>query len=326
MDIREFSVDMPKVLVMMSTYNGEQYLKEQLDSILCQKKVQIQLVIRDDMSSDNTLSVLREYEQLENIVRIPSDNNLGPGESFMTLFYYCYKQYPDYDFYAFADQDDIWLEDKLSRAVNSIQDTEKKLKYRHYPILYCSNQILYQNGEQKGLRFSEDPDLSLLGHMNSNKLSGCTFVMNNALVEVICNTEHASADIIARRIHDAWIMLAAIVCGSVIYDSESRILYRIHENNTVGIRKESLIKRIKVKFKNVFDKNFSNLRMKTAAQLIKSFGQSLNENNADILATYAYYQHSWSDKRKLLKNTEIIDSIDDGQRILTYVKVLINII
>lgn len=307
------------VLVMMSTYNGEKYLKEQIDSILGQTGVDVKLVIRDDVSTDRTRNILLEYEAVNNIDVLYGLENLGPGESFMSLFYDCFDAYCDFDYYAFADQDDVWLPDKLSRAVNLIQTDSDNDK----PFLYCSNQILYESGKEIGYRFKESPDLTLLGHMNKNMLSGCTFVMNRNLVKKICYSEHAGKDVIARRIHDAWIMLCAITCGRVMYDQESKILYRIHENNVVGVKKISVLKAVKIKWNNLTNKSFGNIRMKTAEQLLRSFPE-VEGRDREVLELYANYRKGWKNKRLLFRDKEIMKSLNGT--IPGWVKVLINLI
>lgn len=307
----------PSVLVMLSAYNGERYLIEQIESILGQTDVEVTLVIRDDVSNDGTRKILSEYENKKNIEVWYGTENLGPGESFMSMFYGCFEKYGNYDYYAFSDQDDVWISDKLSRAVEMIQSEADEYK----SALYCSNQMLYESGNQVGYRFKTLPDLTLVGHMNRNLLSGCTFVMNRKLVKIICNSEHAGEDIIARRMHDAWIMLCTIVCGSVVYDQESRILYRIHENNVVGIKKVSIGKAVKNKWNNLTNKNFGNIRMKTAIQLLRTFPE-VEGRNREILELYANYRKGRKYKKRLLKDKEIMESLNGV--IPGWIKVLFN--
>lgn len=94
-----------KVIVLMSTYNGEKYLKEQIDSILNQVKVEVFLMIRDDGSSDNTIAILKEYERQNRNIKIIKGKNIGVGNSFMQLLY----NSAEAEYYAFADQDDVWV-------------------------------------------------------------------------------------------------------------------------------------------------------------------------------------------------------------------------
>ena len=94
----------------MSTYNGEKYLSQQIDSILNQKEIDVHLFIRDDGSYDNTWKLLEEYKQKYEKINIISAKNVGVGNSFMNLLY----SVPNiYDYYAFSDQDDIWEPNKI---------------------------------------------------------------------------------------------------------------------------------------------------------------------------------------------------------------------
>ena len=107
----------PSVCVMMSTYNGQRFLREQIDSILNQKDVQVFLWIRDDGSTDDTVEIVEDYMNRANNIFLIKGRNIGLGCSFMELIY----QTPDtYTYYAFSDQDDIWLEDKLSTGVRML--------------------------------------------------------------------------------------------------------------------------------------------------------------------------------------------------------------
>ena len=121
---------MKKVLVLMSTYNGEKYLGQQIESILAQEKVDVHLMIRDDGSTDNTRNVLKRYENNDRIT-IKYGKNTGVGVSFLKLLYVNM----DADYYAFSDQDDVWKKDKLIAGI-------RKLEEINGPALYASNQTV----------------------------------------------------------------------------------------------------------------------------------------------------------------------------------------
>lgn len=310
MDIGEFSL-IPSILVMMSTYNGECFLAEQIDSILNQTNVNVSLIIRDDGSTDNTLSIIRDYcERYSNVQRMHAEENLGPGKSFMDLMYYSFRELQHFDYYAFADQDDIWLADKLDTAINMIKDSIT-IKI---PGLYCSNQMLYFEDKSSRLRFSNQPDMTLAGHLSRNLPSGCTFVMNRALVERVSRAEHAGDTIINRRIHDSWLMLVCLSIGSVVYDEKPHILYRIHANNTVGVKPISAKQRIIVMWKNMTDRDYSNYRSKAANQLLISFPE-ISGRNREILEEVAYYKHNRTCRRRLIKDTEVLNAIGSFARL-----------
>ncbi len=229
---------MPTVAVLMSTYNGEKYIREQLDSIFKQKDVKVVLYVRDDGSTDDTIKILEKYREKYSVVIVQDGENVGPGESFMRLVYQ-YADVPDIEFYAFADQDDIWLEDKLITAIDCIV-AHKDNK----PVLYTSNQYIYTNGENKGDRHKDIQRIDLISHMTRNTIAGCTFVFNKQLAQLVARADKPEKRIIKYRLHDSWMMLVAILCGEVVYDNTSHMLYRIHSENVVGVRKLSVKKRL----------------------------------------------------------------------------------
>lgn len=102
------------ILVLMSTFNGEKFIREQIESILAQENVNIKLLVRDDGSTDKTLDILNEYKN-KGKLNYYIGKNLGPQLSFMHLL----QNAPYCEYYAFADQDDVWLKDKLSTAIKN---------------------------------------------------------------------------------------------------------------------------------------------------------------------------------------------------------------
>lgn len=126
---------MRKVNVMISTYNGEKYIKEQIDSILSQSYPEVSIYVRDDGSKDATLSILQEYERKGKITLF-SGNNIGYGKSFLTLLQFMPKE----EYYAFCDQDDIWCSDKLESAVHWL-DKEKGAAMYHGSFYNTNEQM-----------------------------------------------------------------------------------------------------------------------------------------------------------------------------------------
>ena len=148
----------PKVAVLMSAYNGEKYISEQINSILQQTYQNLVLYIRDDGSSDNTVSILEEYERQKKIVLIQGEN-LG----FINSFFDVMKKCETADYYAWCDQDDIWIPDKIERAVEKLEEN-KRLHMRkgepHAPVLYFSDYDYYDeqmNFQKHGLDHQRGP-------------------------------------------------------------------------------------------------------------------------------------------------------------------------
>ncbi len=211
---------MEKVQVLLSTYQGEQFLEEQMESLLGQTWKNLEILVRDDGSKDNTQKILEHYSEKYDNIRYYPGKNVGVAKSFFELL-----KKSDAEFVAFCDQDDVWLENKIEAAVD-------RLKKEKGPALYCSNKILV------------DRNLCPMKKQNQTQLrpgfgnavvecicTGCTAVLNRELADILSARlpEHAI-------LHDWWTYLAASYVGSVIFDSHAYILYRQHEQNVVGAK------------------------------------------------------------------------------------------
>ena len=121
---------MNKICVLMSTYNGDKYIIEQIESILNQKKVNVELLIRDDGSTDKTLEILEEYSKKYKNLKYYSGQNLKTARSFMDLLF----RAGEYEYYSFSDQDDVWDLDKLTVGISYLKDD--------YHLYGCSKRIV----------------------------------------------------------------------------------------------------------------------------------------------------------------------------------------
>ena len=233
---------MEKVLVLMSTYNGEKYLNTQIESILLQKDVQVELLIRDDGSTDSTTKILQEYQSKRKISYYIG-SNLKPAKSFMELV--CNA--PQTDYYAFSDQDDYWFPNKLSCAIKKIQS----IANIDVPCLYYSK-LLWTDQNLKP--FNKQPNFVPIKKFSQsvtfNNVAGCTMVFNRKLQEII--KQHTPTSSI---MHDNWIFkLCLAIGGQVIFDNNTFIYYRQHTKNVCG-GKISFRKKWKRRFYNLFYKN-----------------------------------------------------------------------
>ena len=214
---------MYKVAVLLSTYNGSKYIKEQIDSILSQEGVNIDIYIRDDGSTDETVNIIYEYKS--NNIFLTEGKNIGVGNSFMELLY----SVPEiYDYYAFADQDDIWSEKKIRIAIEVLQKNKKHL--------YASNQeLIDKSGKSLGLRYEKNKIIHLnpIAILEQNQIAGCTMVFDGFLKRQL-DLNQPSKELLANRIHDVWVAMVASLFDSIIYDERAFIKYRQHDDNVVG--------------------------------------------------------------------------------------------
>lgn len=216
--------DIPRVLVMMATYNGERFLGEQIESILTQEGVAVHLRVCDDRSTDETYAILQQYASRHPSVSVSQNpHNLGVGKNFMQMVFE--KSSETYDYYAFSDQDDIWLPNKLSEAIALLEKHEGA-------ALYYSDVCNFDDeGESLELRNYHE----IVNHPTTLLLRswacGCTMVFSRTLRDVLC--DHPLDEY--PRIHDTWVHLVALNCGQVEADIErSFIRRRLSGANVVG--------------------------------------------------------------------------------------------
>ena len=226
-----------KVAVIMSTYNGEKYLREQIDSILDQKNVDVELFIRDDGSNDSTAEIINEYaDKNNNVIFWNKDNiiNLGIRDSFLTLLKEVCDEYTDINYFAFADQDDVWKPEKLDAAVKMIEENAD----RETPALYYSNKTIVD----ANLNIISEEHIKYYGDFFEalwpSLASGCTMVFNKKMAEMAVR----HLPIQYSSIHDAWVYrLAKCSDAKIIFDETSHIYYRQHAKNVCGIEASKLV-------------------------------------------------------------------------------------
>ena len=229
---------MKSVAVLLSAYNGEKYLREQLNSILSQKgEFTLSLYIRDDGSSDGTEDILREYEEKENVT-VLRGSNIGITESYFALL----RAADGHDYYALSDQDDVWLPGKTEAAVRALEEAEERWRAQReasgpaqgdIPLLYgCRSNLVREDLAETGQMTQADlRGVLTCNAMIQNILLGHNQVMNRALRDRMCAEK---ADLSAIYAHDMWITLYAAVFGRVIFENKAYTLYRQHGHNELG--------------------------------------------------------------------------------------------
>ena len=220
------SLRRPHVAILMCSYNGERFLAEQIDSFERQTHRNWSLVVSDDGSQDGTLEVLQVYmdswgqERLK-IVQGPQRNKI---KNFLSLT--CRTDI-DAEFFAWADQDDIWSEDKLHAALAWLQTIPK-----HIPALYCGRtKLIDESGTPIGFspRFCLSPCFA--NALVQNIGGGNTMVFNQAARDLL----QEAGDNLDIPSHDWWAyQLISGAGGAIHYDPEPRVLYRQHDGNLVG--------------------------------------------------------------------------------------------
>ena len=265
---------MSKVLILLSTYNGELYIREQIESLLNQKGVDITILVRDDQSNDRTVEILQEFEKKTGKIILIKGTNCGACNSFLKLMEEASKSINSYNYFAFCDQDDVWLEDKLMAAIEILENSKNK----NIPSLYMSAYQMVDVDLKEIKTPVRTPLLSVPTALASNCATGCTMVFNSVLL----------ADVIGYRgedilMHDYWTYLVCLVKGGcVYYDPIPHILYRQHGNNVIGGRGDSFFKRWYLRFKKIFRQG-DNFKSKLANILISQYGNQMSLNDYRFL-------------------------------------------
>lgn len=218
----------PRVLVLMSTYNGERFLEEQLDSILSQEGVDVRLLVRDDGSKDNTCQIMSDYASKHQNIEFKPCENVGFVKSFSELVKMAVFSDINADYYAFADQDDIWMPKKLATAcdVLATKDNSK-------PNLFTSNsmQVDAEGRELELFHKGPEPKFRKGNVLVFGTEQGCSMVFNRKAVEIY--SEHEPT----LTWHDRWLYHICYFLGSVTYDHRPLFYYRRHEKNALANHK-----------------------------------------------------------------------------------------
>lgn len=224
--VAERVVALGKVAVLLSTYNGAQFLVEQLESLLAQTHRDWIIYASDDGSSDSTLAILRTYQERLGKERffVLSGPRQGFAKNFMSLVK---SPLVTADYVAFCDQDDVWLPNKLERSLEFV-----KVVPAEVPALYCSRtHLIDEGGSSIGFSplFSKPP--SFANALVQSIAGANTMLLNRAAVELLRRTDDRAVIIS----HDWWAYILVSGCaGRVFYDAEPSILYRQHGSNLIG--------------------------------------------------------------------------------------------
>jgi glycosyltransferase involved in cell wall biosynthesis len=286
----------PRVCVLLSTYNGAPYLAAQLDSLKAQDGVRVDLHVRDDGSSDETLAVLALYaDTWPQLASVRSGPNLKPAGSFLELL----RTAPaNADFYAFCDQDDVWLPQKLARAT-------KALAADLGPALYCSNvTCVAEDLTVIGApRQNDDPRLQHL--LFENIAYGCTTVINRAARDLVTQRLPDTSRII---MHDWWIALTVAALGNVRYDPQPHIFYRQHHGNALGAEVSvpaQVLNQLRLLIKN--RRTYWPIHAQ-ASEFLRVFGDILRIGDAVVIEQLVRSKLSWRLRLRYALSSQILRS------------------
>ena len=279
------------VLVLMSTYNGEAYLRKQLDSILHQDKVGVHLMVRDDGSTDHTCEILAEYAEKYPNLEWQTSENVGFVRSFSILAEKALSFPETVDYYAFSDQDDIWMPNKLKTACRYLEGFNQDT-----PLLFSSNSLFVDdNMSVLGTFHSETPHYTKQNVMIYPTEQGCSMVFNrSALVLYDANPPKNAW-------HDRWMCLICNFLGKSVYCQTPLFYYRIHGGNMIG-KKQKFWDRIVDDVKFFFTSDAKNSQM--VEEFYHSYRSQLSDEDRDVLNVFLHYKGSFKNKWKIVMSPE----------------------
>lgn len=297
----------PKIAILLCTYQGQQYLEEQLDSIADQTHHNWEIWASDDGSDDNTLTILEAYRQKwpKSRLTIQSGPRNGFAANFISL-----ACNPDIqaDFYAYSDQDDIWQKDKLARAAKWLESVPPDI-----PAMYCSRTLLV------------DADNNEIGLSKTVTKPPC---FGNALAQIIGggNTimfNHAACQLLREAgpdldvfTHDWWTYLVVTGSGGkVFYDPQPSLRYRQHDHNLMGMNNSwrARAKRIRMLWQGCFrtwnDNNIAalnRLNHRLTPENQEKFGHFVTARQMSLLPRLVYLYRSGLHRQTLLGNLGLL--------------------
>lgn len=243
---------LPRILVLLATYNGGKYIEDQLKSILAQKNVDITISISDDGSTDQTYNILKKYIEEDKIRFHKNQTSTGSAANNFLGMISRLTNENEYDYFSFADQDDIWFPDKISAAIESL--------FNFKSVLYCSNLTKWNTSEGSYRLLKKDYPQKKFDFLFEGGSAGCTYVFTRSfaleLKQFTSNLDYSDW----RGFSHDWLVyfFARSKNFKVVIDSNSYIHYRIHNANVHGHLNQMSIATIKHKSAEVFNGYYQN--------------------------------------------------------------------
>ena len=284
---------MVPVQIIMATYNGERYIKEQIDSIIASTYKDWVLTIYDDGSTDDTLSILKKYEEQypEQIQVVKNKENKGVIGNFLQGV-----QNSKLSYIMFCDQDDVWLPEKIKLTLTTMLQEEKRRKNKPLSV-FTDARVVDQDLTTIHESFFKsnqlDPSKLDLAHMlMENKLIGCTVMINEGVKNLITTLPKKG------RLHDWWIGLISATFGDIVFLPEQTLLYRQHSNNVVG--NQSYVGYVMKRFRTIFkQKDSIKANYRQAAEFYQIYkNHIMDQQKKDTIEKFTALEHMpWYERK-----------------------------
>lgn len=290
-----------KIDILLATYNGEKYLKEQIESILNQTYKNIHLIIADDKSKDGTREILKEYEKDERITVYLQKQNLGYVRNFEFLL-----KKVESNYYMLSDQDDVWLPEKVEKSMETLKKQNADLVFGDLEVVDENLKTIYPSfGDfmllnRKIKKCIKSYEVNYL----YNCVTGCTILSKKEYIKNILPIPYNSKYVP----HDYWMALMVALKGKLAYMPEKYIKYRQHGNNQIGTD------RISHKFKKLDQVRelFINVKLGVFGTYVSNnnkFSEDIQELNLQALEYFKMVQNKknfnfkkWNIYHKLYQN------------------------
>ncbi|OFI48724.1 alpha-L-Rha alpha-1,3-L-rhamnosyltransferase [Floricoccus tropicus] len=269
-----------KVNIVMSTYNGEKYLAEQIESIQNQTFSDWTLLIRDDGSTDSTVETIKKYVSEDSRIKFINEEepkNLGVIKSFYSLI-----KYNKADYYFFSDQDDYWLPEKLEIALTEAKKHDNSKPMMYYTDLKVVDRDLKVLNESMIKSQSGHANTKLIQELTENSVTGGVSMINNALADKWTVTDNII-------MHDWYLALLASALGELVYIDKPTELYRQHDNNVLGAR--TLDKKFKILRegpKKIFTRYWTLIHQSQdqAEIIVKLFSDQIGDRDKELIENF----------------------------------------
>jgi glycosyltransferase involved in cell wall biosynthesis len=258
----------PKVTVCLATYNGGDFLHEQIESLISQKNIEVRIIAGDDGSEDNTVEILEKYFKSGLISKILYFDRIGSTKNFASLLQECSNS----DYVAFADQDDIWDEEKLSFLTSEFSGVEPQL-------VFCGRVVLNAHSDFSAMLPTSGMRIGFQNALIESSVPGNTIVLNSHAVDLINDSLISQV-----KYFDAYIYLLISALGRVVYVEKPLVHYRIHSKNQVGLGNKSVPEKFEsianyIRTAEIFKSDFGNRIPEAKRQILSEFLNAFHNPN-----------------------------------------------
>ena len=283
-------MDKPLIGILMATYNGEKFIKEQIESILDQTYKNWKLIIHDDGSTDSTVDMIKEYakKHLYRIIFIDDGIKCGGAKENFAHLMQIAKDKFNFDYIMFSDQDDVWLPNKIEITLNKMLNVEHEVGKDKPILIHTDLKVVDEHLNVIAESFWKyqkiNPrDNTLNRLLCQNVVTGCTVLINKPALDITLPIPDGAI------LHDWWIALVVATFGQIFYVPRATILYRQHLSNETGAKNWNFISIIKKIFKKKeieeIKKNYL-ATIEQAKSFLKKYNNNLFSSHKEMLNAY----------------------------------------